>query len=1199
MKRAFTSAFIILLLATVSLAAPTTVYGPQKVQATPNSTTLNTIITNNLNNADGVLTIINGNGEDLSLKSCSKRSIFEFLACELENVAKRTFAIFDRPTLIEVSLNNRVIASSSQIPASMGKFQTSVKINLVNQLQIKVKGLWTASATFEIKAETQAPNQNPIAQLTTTPINGTAPLLVSFSGLASSDPDGDFISQYKWEFGDGGVATGPTPTHIFANPGTFSVKLTVVDNRGGQGSIIQPLTVQQNQAPSASFLATIGTVENELSVHFDASESQDLDGQITSFHFDFGDGATADTPIANHTYLQPGIYQVTLKVQDDKGTSSTLTKSIELRDTIAPILTLQSPTEGALMAGKTFVVTGASSERLSEARIQFNGDTTVYNLPLNSEQNGFSQSITLSQDGNRTLSITAKDLSGNQTSLTRQFVLDATSPNLTFVNPTSGTTKYTNALPYALTLEVSSSERLSQEAVNGQPLTIINNDTAATGLLSLATAGISNLVVTAKDIAGNESSLTETFEVIFDNRAPVVALDIQDKTRTALFQIPLSVSIDDSSPAYTEIKVNGEQTLTTGAKQFTALVYLNQEGENNIEVSSKDEAGNSSAISKIAVIRDSAGPVLSSIMPADNSNIQSVGFQVSASSNEELKSVTVNGLPAVLSTDKKSFSFTLVAQSQGPLQIRILAEDLLGNYSNYTVNVQIQSKVLIAELVSVVPAEDGQHLIVNGAIGASRPGAQIKAVTGLFTFNNGETNSNSDGSFQIKLDPFMSVTVTGKDLSTGEQDSTVINYGSQTRISGIVKSVDDVPLMGATVGIVGSTKTVHTDGNGAFALTGIPSGDQMLYIDGATIVIQSNDRKYSKTNVAVNIGLGQQNVMERPIYLAPLMLDGTQTPVLANSTTIVTSPNAPGVSLNIPANSASFPTGGATGNINISSVSADKSTVPVPESAVPTSVVTLEPSGLSFSQKVELTLPNDNELPAGVEMIILSMNSKKGQWEVDGLAKVSEDGNRIVTKPGYGISHFSLVYAVPIKPVIMEMSDKKIAGIDASRGSLSTGFQLPSFKSLGTTVTPSFVYKSAWANPTAVVTNWFDIPSGKVTATYSGSQQANSIQVISQTYCYGPFNTFCETDYQRYYINLKRQTDTKTTSWYQPESIKSQFFVSSLTSDSAVLSGNASVGTDPSGQQLLPGPNIKIGSASKIYEYKGIPNQSTIGYAVD
>ncbi len=60
-------------------------------------------------------------------------------------------------------------------------------------------------------------------------------------------------------------------------------------------------------------------------VGFDASASRDLDGTISAYHWDFGDGATAEGETVDHVFAKPGTYQVALTVTDDAGSSCSAT----------------------------------------------------------------------------------------------------------------------------------------------------------------------------------------------------------------------------------------------------------------------------------------------------------------------------------------------------------------------------------------------------------------------------------------------------------------------------------------------------------------------------------------------------------------------------------------------------------------------------------------------------------------------------------------------------------------------------------------------------------------------------------------------------------------------------------------------------------------------------------------------------------
>jgi hypothetical protein len=56
---------------------------------------------------------------------------------------------------------------------------------------------------------------------------------VSFDAAGASDSDGS-ITRYDWDFGDGNTLAngGPQVSHVYAQPGTYEVRLVVTDNEG-------------------------------------------------------------------------------------------------------------------------------------------------------------------------------------------------------------------------------------------------------------------------------------------------------------------------------------------------------------------------------------------------------------------------------------------------------------------------------------------------------------------------------------------------------------------------------------------------------------------------------------------------------------------------------------------------------------------------------------------------------------------------------------------------------------------------------------------------------------------------------------------------------------------------------------------------------------------------------------------------------
>ncbi|MGN6445468.1 PKD domain-containing protein [Amnibacterium sp.] len=86
-----------------------------------------------------------------------------------------------------------------------------------------------------------AANVPPTASFT----DSTNGLSVSVDGSKSSDSDGT-IKSYAWDFGDSTTGTGPTASHTYAAPGTFTVTLTVADDQGAKTATTKQVTVSSS-----------------------------------------------------------------------------------------------------------------------------------------------------------------------------------------------------------------------------------------------------------------------------------------------------------------------------------------------------------------------------------------------------------------------------------------------------------------------------------------------------------------------------------------------------------------------------------------------------------------------------------------------------------------------------------------------------------------------------------------------------------------------------------------------------------------------------------------------------------------------------------------------------------------------------------------------------------------------------------------
>jgi large repetitive protein len=144
-------------------------------------------------------------------------------------------------------------------------------------------------------------------------------LTVVFDGGRSTDKDLDNL-HYSWNFGDGQTGDGVRVTHTYKNGGAYRVRLTVSDDSGQiSNSAIKDISVKINQPPAAEAGANVtGAPGEELT--FDASQSNDADGRLVKYAWNFGDGQTGDGVRVTHSYKKPGIYRVRLQVDDNSDT---------------------------------------------------------------------------------------------------------------------------------------------------------------------------------------------------------------------------------------------------------------------------------------------------------------------------------------------------------------------------------------------------------------------------------------------------------------------------------------------------------------------------------------------------------------------------------------------------------------------------------------------------------------------------------------------------------------------------------------------------------------------------------------------------------------------------------------------------------------------------------------------------------------
>ncbi len=163
---------------------------------------------------------------------------------------------------------------------------------------------------------------------------------------------------YEWEWGDGtrDVTTVPTITHPYADPGVYTVRMTVTTSSGCAYATTGTVTIEGagvSFTPDTPQRICLGT-----SITF--SDTSIVSGTFNSRVWDFGDGITGTEAITSHLYAAPGSYTVTLTIETGSGCRATLTRTHWV--TVESITAAISPA-GPLTAciGQTLTFTDVST----------------------------------------------------------------------------------------------------------------------------------------------------------------------------------------------------------------------------------------------------------------------------------------------------------------------------------------------------------------------------------------------------------------------------------------------------------------------------------------------------------------------------------------------------------------------------------------------------------------------------------------------------------------------------------------------------------------------------------------------------------------------------------------------------------------------------------------------------------------------
>ncbi len=142
----------------------------------------------------------------------------------------------------------------------------------------------------------------------------------------NSNTSGRPVISRFWNFADGNTSNVNNPSHTYAAPGSYAVKYTLITDVGCLADTVTH-TVNLDPLPTAQFSVANPVCPNVPVTFTDLSTAAGT-SMLAQWTWDFGDGSpvvvrnTSTNEV--HTYITPGTYNATLRVETSTGCESTL-----------------------------------------------------------------------------------------------------------------------------------------------------------------------------------------------------------------------------------------------------------------------------------------------------------------------------------------------------------------------------------------------------------------------------------------------------------------------------------------------------------------------------------------------------------------------------------------------------------------------------------------------------------------------------------------------------------------------------------------------------------------------------------------------------------------------------------------------------------------------------------------------------------
>jgi Cu/Ag efflux protein CusF len=455
-----------------------------------------------------------------------------------------------RSALIKEQRELSVLKDNTQSPSQVRSIDSrlaeiSSELSLVQKSLIALAGAAALLSLGDDKFEDTAP---PVITM-----NGINPVTVE---LGSTYADAGATAFDAYHGSTPVTSSGTVNTDVV---GSYTITYTATDLDNNTATATRVVNVVDTTAP----VVTV-TGDNPATVELGASYT---DAGATAS--DASNSATVITSGSVDTD-KVGTYTLTYTATDASGNSNTATRTVNVVDTTAPVVTVTGDNPATVELGATYTDAGATATDLS-------GTVTVVTTGT----------VDTDTVGAYTLTYTSTDASGNAGTATRTVnVVDTTGPTITILGDNPATVEFGGTYTDAGATATDNS---------GDTITVTTS-----GNVNVNVIGAYEITYSASDSDGNTSVATRTVNVV-DTTAPVVTVT-GDNPAT----VEVGSTYTDAGATATDA-VDGTTTVVT-----TGTVDTDTIGSYTLTYTSTDAAGNAGTATRTVNVVDTVDPVITS-----------------------------------------------------------------------------------------------------------------------------------------------------------------------------------------------------------------------------------------------------------------------------------------------------------------------------------------------------------------------------------------------------------------------------------------------------------------------------------------------------------------------------------------------------------------------------------------------------------